>query len=395
MREAVLRPGRAATLTCFAVILLVSAAYQACYCYAISGGDLTGLFFIGGRTPQPPQLAAGFSYPGSRGYDGQFYRILAHDPLMRKGYGIYLDDARYRSRRILIPGMAALLGAGSPVAVDFWYVAVTDVAIALGGVCFVMLAFPCCRPAVAVVLYLLIPAVIAGTDRMLPDAPAVAGFLAAYLFLRDDRFIPLMAVLCAMPLIREANLCVTAGCICVLLRDRNWRRTVWCAMTLIPSLVWWWFVAAHTARSTAASQLISVPLLPQVLRLFTRLQRPVGPLENFLLQSLDVVACLCLLMGFAWVMKTIVEESWRGEGLRYDTLLILPAAILAAFTGGQEVLAAPYAFMRVNSMLVAWTALRMLCARPVWARIYVPASSLALLVYRANPLLKLVGRMIG
>ena len=394
MMEAAARPSRATALTVFVVILLVSAAYQACFCLAMSQGDLTGLFFIGGVMRQPPERTEGFSYPDSTGYDGQFYRLLAHDPLLGKGYRVYFDDARYRSRRVLIPAVAALLGAGSPVAVDFWYVAITDVLIALGGVCFVFLTFPRCRPPVSILLYLFIPAIIASTDRMVLDGPSVAGFLAVWLFLRDERYGPLLAVLTALPLLREANLCVTVGCMLVFLKSRDGRRIVLCALTVIPSLAWWWYVAAHTPPSPAARLVLSVPLLPLVIRLFKGYPGNAGPLEMALLRSLAVMGVLCLLGAFAWLAKAMWDESREDGGIRYDTLLILPTAILGAFAENKEVLASPYAFMRVNSMLLVWVALRLMNVRTVWAAIYLPASSLALAVFRASVLFRFITRVV-
>ena len=52
---------------------------------------------------------------GSNGYDGQFYAQIALDPLLR-GTEInqIVDAPAYRSRRILTPAMAAILGSGSP-----------------------------------------------------------------------------------------------------------------------------------------------------------------------------------------------------------------------------------------------------------------------------------------
>lgn len=49
------------------------------------------------------------------GYDGQFYAQLALDPLLRDAATVKaLDDAAYRSRRVLIPAIAHVMGAGRP-----------------------------------------------------------------------------------------------------------------------------------------------------------------------------------------------------------------------------------------------------------------------------------------
>ena len=51
----------------------------------------------------------------SNGYDGQFYAQIALDPLLRDPeLGQVLDAPAYRAHRILTPGIAAILGFGSP-----------------------------------------------------------------------------------------------------------------------------------------------------------------------------------------------------------------------------------------------------------------------------------------
>ncbi|HEY4248601.1 MAG TPA: hypothetical protein VGM64_17400 [Lacunisphaera sp.] len=51
----------------------------------------------------------------SAGYDGQFYAQIATDPLLRNPELDHAIDApAYRARRILLPAIAALIGAGNP-----------------------------------------------------------------------------------------------------------------------------------------------------------------------------------------------------------------------------------------------------------------------------------------
>src|SRR6266545_2530619 len=54
------------------------------------GGDWTALYYTGDRIVLPPALAAEenvYRFAGSAGYDGQFYHLIAHDPLLRHGFG--------------------------------------------------------------------------------------------------------------------------------------------------------------------------------------------------------------------------------------------------------------------------------------------------------------------
>jgi len=380
-----------AAIVWFVFFLSITAAYQGAYCATMTRGDLTGLFFSGPGFPHPPGMPhPGYVYPEGAGYDGQFYRLLARDPLGRKGYWIYMDDPRYRSRRILVPALAAVLGQGSPRAVDLSYVAITDILMALGGICFIRLAKERWRPWPAALLYLLIPAVIASTDRMVLDGPVVAGFLAAWLFLHERRTLPLMAVLVLLPLAREAAICVTAGVVLVYSTQRRYPMAALAATSAIPAMAWWWSVAARTQPSSAAMYSLTAPLWGQILRLFRPFPRPLPWVPNFLLGAMDEIACVCLLIAFGWLLKVLAAEIRAGR-VSEELWLVLPSAALAAVAGTHSVMDEAYAFMRVDSILIAWAALRFPVLRG-YSALYLPAGSLALLIFRAGPFLRLLGR---
>jgi hypothetical protein len=370
----------------FFLLLLVTVAYQAVYCHTMTRDDWTGLFFTGAAIHRPAELG-GFVYPGD-GYDGQMYRIIAHDPLAKKGEWKYMDDPRYRSRRAMVPLLAALAGGGSPQLTDFAFIAITDILLALGGLCFVLLARDFCRPLIAAALYLLVPTVVAATDRLVLDGALLAAFLAAWLFYRYRRTSLLFSVLALAPLIRETGICVTAGVAVAYMAVRKYRHAAGALLTVIPAASWWWFAAQHTAK-TPIPGLLSVPLLPQMLRLFTLFERP-GSRFNSLFESLDVIACVCLLIAFACLGKAL-WDGLRDRHIGEDVLLVLPFAVLAALSSSRPIMIDPYAFMRVNGPLLAWASLWILRTRPAYALLYVPASSAALVVFRVNPILRFLG----
>ena len=79
----------------------------------------TGLLGFGEDNPRQPirEVAELEHYvkPGSGGYDGQFYVQLAMDPSLRHAeFKDSIDVPAYRSRRILMPATAWLLGFGKP-----------------------------------------------------------------------------------------------------------------------------------------------------------------------------------------------------------------------------------------------------------------------------------------
>jgi hypothetical protein len=82
------------------------------------------LFRTGGNfgAPAGPEFGDTYVFPGSYGYDGQFYRLIAHHPTARSTVGI--DVPRLRGRRILVPILAYALACGSQPHIDAAYVAV-------------------------------------------------------------------------------------------------------------------------------------------------------------------------------------------------------------------------------------------------------------------------------
>ena len=62
------------------------------------GGNWTALFSIAPDWPQPAFAASESLYkiPGSLGYDGQMYHLIAHDPWMMRGAVTAMDDPALR-----------------------------------------------------------------------------------------------------------------------------------------------------------------------------------------------------------------------------------------------------------------------------------------------------------
>jgi len=371
---------RPPALPWFFAILAVIVGWQALYCTVATQGKPSGLFFIGERMHWPVEITRdAFVYPNTQGYDGQLYRVIAHDPGMR-GAGQTLYGPRYWYRRILIPASAALFGAN----VDFWYVAITDLILALGGFCFVRLTAEGCRPIVAAVAYCAIPAVVASTDRMVVDGPMLALSIVAWWCYRERRFVPMLAALAAAVLARETALCVTAGIGLAYLLRRDTRRAFAVAASAIPAVAWWIWIALRTAPTSMDRQL-SIPLLPQIARLFQANPRAgATPWVNGVLQSLDVVGVLCLLFAFGWVAATLVRDRKVSE----ETAIILPMAFAALFFSSPVLLSEPYHFLRHASVLIAWVGLRLMRVRPVYGAAYLVVAGLPMLVYRGTLLLK-------
>src|SRR5262245_30647670 len=90
------------------------------------GGNVTGLFYTGRAASLPPQLPPDHTWRvnDQAGYDAQYYHLIAHDPLIVRNFEPFIDNPRVRWRRIGVPGLAALITAGSDQYVDYGYVAI-------------------------------------------------------------------------------------------------------------------------------------------------------------------------------------------------------------------------------------------------------------------------------
>src|SRR5262245_52116131 len=119
--------GAGATLRCAAwaaVAVTVLLAWQSLIVYGSYSGNWTALFMIGdaGRQPAPPELLAGaYVFKDSSGFDGQFYRYVAHDPFLRHGLNALMDAPSGRYHRILVPVLAWLLAGGRAEWIDTAY----------------------------------------------------------------------------------------------------------------------------------------------------------------------------------------------------------------------------------------------------------------------------------
>jgi hypothetical protein len=138
-------------------------------------GQWSALFLSGAYSPPPPSLASStYEFQHSYGYDGQYYRYVAHDPLFRKGIARYVDGPNVRYERILIPGLAAILSFGQDRFTDAAYIAVVLGFIYLGALWLGQFAVVNgSHPAWACVFGLL-PATLITTQRMTVDVALTA-----------------------------------------------------------------------------------------------------------------------------------------------------------------------------------------------------------------------------
>jgi hypothetical protein len=144
------------------------------------GGDWSGLFYTGPKIVIPESLGETvYRAPDSAGFDGQFYHLIAHDPLLRKGYASSVDNPRLRWRRILVPALASFLSLGHSRWVDPAFFAVMSGFVFLGVYWMSRIAVELALPPAFGLMFLLLPAVFMALERMTIDL-ALAAFAVGF-----------------------------------------------------------------------------------------------------------------------------------------------------------------------------------------------------------------------
>jgi hypothetical protein len=200
------------------------------------------LFYDQSRAPQ--HLIA----RSRTGYDGQFYYRLALHPLsnQRTAYGIHIDNPSYRAQRILYPMLVHFLALGRVKWIPWSMILVNYLAICGLALSSALLAQ---RFEVSILYGLaipLLPPVILGFARDLPDPLAISLMVFALLLLHTGRIKSAACVLTLAVLTRETTV-VLAGALFIHAMCRSRRKqSAWSdAVTmLIPiatyALLQWW-----------------------------------------------------------------------------------------------------------------------------------------------------------
>ncbi|HWR50713.1 MAG TPA: hypothetical protein VN428_06380 [Bryobacteraceae bacterium] len=262
-----------------AIAMLCAASWMALNVAGNYGGHVSGLFYTGSKSPLPAEVAAHtYRVRDDAGYDAQFYHLVAHDPLMRRGFAAFVDNPPLRWRRIGVPGLAAIVAFGSDRAVDHIYIAIQLVFVFLGAFWLAQYAQSEKRRAVWGLAFLFIPAVAVSIDRMTVDLALAALTIGLVYYSAFDRLRwQVYPILCAAPLVRETGMVlIAAWCIRSALK-RNWRAAALGAACAFPALGWWVYISRHTAPDGTA-WLSSYPFSGLIERTVQGIDAPVSTL---------------------------------------------------------------------------------------------------------------------
>lgn len=330
------------------------------------GGNWTALFCTGSTQRVPPELAANtYLFKPTPGYDGQFYRYIAHDPVFRRGYWQYVDDARCRYRRILVPFLAWALAGGRPEWIDFTFVVVVVASLGLGVYWSSRYVALQGRHPAWGAAFLLVPAALTSMDRMLLDGTLTAVFAGFLVAVRERSWRGLYFLCMIACLVRETGLLIAVACVLHWILERRYAYAARFATAMIPALAWYAFVAAHT-RPSHASEIMTYPLVGILRRLFTI--RPLGD-PGFVTTVIHVTDTLAIL-GLIGSLVLAAIWAWRRQAgpARIAVLLFLALGLVL---GSPSHMFEAYGYGRPVSPLLLFVLLEGIVTR-LWAAMLAP-----------------------
>jgi hypothetical protein len=217
------------------------------------GGNWTGLYLIGPRTPVPPSIPAErlYIFPNSSGYDGQSYHVMAHDPWMRRSTPAQVEIETFRYARILVPALAWALALGQDRWIDPAYYTVILAFVFLGAYWTAGCAARASLHPAWGLAFLLSPATLTSLDRMTVDI-ALAAWCAAFVLCVSSekgsngaRWKVIAVLACAL-LTRETAWILFAAYEVFLLVRRRFGDAWFTATAAIPAIAWHFYIAART-----------------------------------------------------------------------------------------------------------------------------------------------------
>jgi hypothetical protein len=347
-------------------------------------GNWSALFFTGGLQRIPPEFASStWVFPNSTGYDGQFYRYIAHDPRPDGRYALYVDDPSLRYKRILLPALAHITGAPDGAFV-LLVAGFTGLGVYWSGRYFVRHG----RSAAWGLLFVVTPAAMSSFDRLLLDGALLALFVAFVLYLEEGRIAPLLAVCLAAPLVRETGVILPFAGAAHFLAGRAYRLAALAAGCTVPAAVWWLYVESRTP-TTEATGAFGVPIFGIIQRLLV-FRDANDALTHTLLRITDVPAVAGLLLAIFLGVRELRHVDTTGGRVAVGCF-----AALAAVLASPAYLLDPGGFSRPVSPLLWMLAALAVLGRPKINAFPLAAMSVAVGLYFLSPAAGIVRGVLG
>ena len=326
------------------------------------GGNWTALFCTGQAARLPAELQTGtYRFPNSKGYDGQMYREVAHDPLMSRGFQAYVDAPRLRYRRILVPGLAFVLAGGQQSWIDECYIAVTGIFVLLGAYWLSRWAILNQLHAAWGLAFLLVPATLVSMDRMTVDGSLAALSVAFAYFLKTRSTAKLYVVLALACLARETGVLLVAACCISELLIRRFAPAVLWGTACLPNLAWYWFLDTQVQMpaGSATPRWFLHKFGPGLIgRLFDPPRYPLSAPLEMIARSADAIA-LSGMLGALILAVVLLRMRPAGAIPIAAGLYVALAITLTAVQYWDSC----YGYSRVFSPLLVLTALETVASR--------------------------------
>ncbi|HBY63616.1 MAG TPA: hypothetical protein DEH78_27640 [Solibacterales bacterium] len=387
--EAPAAAGRRSALFAAAASLLLILLWLSLTVHFNYGGNWTGLFCTGSLLRQPPALASTtFTFANSYGYDGQFYRYVAHDPFFRHGYAAHIDNPRFRYRRGFTSLAAWALAFGRAQWIDAAYIAVIMLSAALGVYWSARyLLWRGAHPAWSL-LFLILPSTVTSVDRMLTDGALGALFAAFVYYVARNCWHRAAAAAGLAFLTRETGLILVAGLAAYWLLKRDFARAAGASAAVLPGIAWYAFVQVNTVDAPVPGA-IAVPLSAWLTAITTALPDALPPLQAAILKASYVTG----LLGLAGTVLLAVLWS-RTRSLGAVEISIYLFALMTALLG-PVVMRDPYAYGRAASPLLLFLMLEASAARVYGALLPPVVLSCAVGVLLSGQVAVVAKRLLG
>jgi hypothetical protein len=333
---------RSSAIAFLSVVLAFT--WQSTVVHTAYNANWTALFCAGERFDRPPEIQAReYVFRGIDGYDGQFYQLIAHDPLLAQHYDRFVDAPRLRYRRILIPGLAYLLAAGQSGYVDWAYFLVCWLFVALGTFSLAQLAADEGRSPLWGLLFLSTPATLSALERMTVDVSLTALIPATLLAARNERWRLLWLALAAAALSKETGILVIVAIVVWLSRQHKFRLAAALSTSLLPAVAWDAYVLSQTSGEYPTSDFHFISAF------FSFLAQPLSP---GIISMVFRIATMASVIGLLWVAIRSIVLSIRDRFHDLALLLCFLMAVLVLLFQNSAIWVEPNAYTRIYSPLL-------------------------------------------
>jgi hypothetical protein len=284
------------------------------------------------------------------GYDGQFYAQLALDPLLTDRETVSgIDDVAYRSRRMLIPAVAYVLGLGRPAWILQAYSLVNVIAwIAIGWLLLRWLPVGTMHAGLAWTACMLSNGLLASVRRSLPDGPSLVFLVIGIIAIEKNRHW-LAAAICGLSgTARETNL--LGGSMLgtpwppKAARIRTWLAQA--ALVVLPLIAWSIYLHTRGLAPSPGAHNFSLPLVEYVLKWNSTVRELLARGWD---GSYARITLLALVALTTQVLTLLWRRDWRSPwwrvGVAYVGLfLILGPAVWEGYPGAASRVLVPMTF---------------------------------------------------